>query len=64
MCLSLSDRKPNDDFPIKKKFNSKLFIGRTAALFIGETWIRDRTNDGDQRSGIGELPIYCAELLF
>jgi len=37
---------------IKKIIKTKLFIDRTAALYIGETWFRVKTDKGDQRVGI------------
>jgi len=36
-------------FTIKKRINTKLFIDRTAALYIRETWIKAITNGGDQK---------------
>jgi len=43
--------KPSDDLPNKKRINIELFIDRTE--HIGETQIRDKTNEGDQRVGTG-----------
>lgn len=37
--------------PIKKRINTKLFINRTSALYKGESWNRDKTNEGDQKVG-------------
>jgi len=38
-------------FPIEKRINTELFIDGTAALYIGETQIKELTNEGDQRVG-------------
>jgi len=38
---------PSMILPIKKRISNDLFIGRTAALYIGETHIRVATNRGD-----------------
>jgi len=35
--------------------NTELFIERMAALFVGESWIRAMTNEGDQRIGTSWL---------
>lgn len=36
---------------MKKSMNAELFIDRTVARHIGETWIWVVTNEGDQRDG-------------
>jgi len=41
--------------PKKKRINTELFIDRTAALNIGEIWIRVATNEGDQQIGSNRL---------
>lgn len=42
-------------FQIKKSINLGLIIDRVAALYTGETLMRDNTNEGDQRIGIFRL---------
>jgi len=37
--------RPMMTFAIKKKPNTELFIDRMAALYKGESWIRDRANE-------------------
>jgi len=37
--------------PIKKIINTELFIDRMAALYVGWTRIRDKTNEGVQQVG-------------
>jgi len=55
------------NFPIEKRINIELFIGRTAALYIGETQIRVAANgDSDQSCGqwhllIGGANVPCTE---
>lgn len=41
--------------PIEKSTNTEMFIGRTSALYIIETWIKVGTNEGDQRFGTSWL---------
>jgi len=44
-------------FPIKVRINTELFINRTAALYIGQTRIRDGADQGDHRG----IKYTCAE---
>jgi len=37
---------PMMTFPIKKRIHTELFIDRTAALYILESWIRDTIHKG------------------
>jgi len=50
-CVDCDKRtcgNPVITFQVKKRINSGLFIGRTAALYIGETQIRVVMNESDQ----------------
>jgi len=44
-------------FPIKKRINTELFIDRTAAVHMLETWIRHGTIEGDQPVILANLRI-------
>jgi len=44
-------------FPIKKRINSELFIGRMAALNIGETRIGVATHEGYQPVALADWSI-------
>jgi len=48
---SWKNENPVMSFPIKRRINTDLFIDRMAALYLVESWIRHRTNEGDQRVG-------------
>jgi len=64
-CGNRMNEIPVMTFPIKERISSKLFIGRNAALFIRENWIRGVTSEADQRVGISYLEerVSCAEML-
>jgi len=45
-------------FPIERRINTELFIGRTIGLYIWVNWVRVTTNDRDQQA---DIRVSCAK---
>jgi len=46
---------PVRTIPINKTISTELFIDRTVALYVSETWIRVVTNEGDLEHSVNTV---------